>query len=123
MAYEAAVSAGVHQDFVDMYAATVVKLDAGWYVEHLGMTKEQIERMECEAVNRLVGSNGGEGLERLVEAFGVEEYVRAPIVSDEMWAAFVDGLPAFEGDAEVLVWPRQDGVRREMEMETVQSHL
>lgn len=121
MAYEAAVSAGVSQDLIDMYLVNVVKLDAGWYVEHLGMTGKQIEEMECSAVDRLVGTDGGKRLEALVEAFGVEEYVKAPIVSDEMWTAFVDGLPVSEGDAEVQVWPGNGGREREMEM--VQAHL
>ncbi|TCD65983.1 hypothetical protein EIP91_001930 [Steccherinum ochraceum] len=73
MAYEAAVSAGVSQDLIDMYLVSVVKLDAGWYIEYLGMTGKQIEEMECSAVDRLVGNDGGKKVEALVDAFGVEE--------------------------------------------------
>lgn len=116
MAYEAAVSEGLEQDIVDMYVASVVKLDAGWYAEHAGVKRRDVEAMECRAVDGLVGR-----LDEMVDEFGVEEYVRAPIVSDEKWREFVDELPVLRGDAVADVWIGETGWEPEMEM--MRSHL
>ncbi|KAI0819334.1 acyl-CoA dehydrogenase NM domain-like protein [Trametes gibbosa] len=116
MAYDAAVAQGVRPALVDLYVASVVKLDAAWYAEHAGIGWEAQQAMETRAQDAVLPVLG-----ELVKEMDVFPYVNAPIVSDERWDAFVDGLATFEGNARVeLFEPR--GVL-EVRPEMVRSHL
>ena len=96
MAYDAAVAQGVRQCLVDLYVANVVKLDAAWYVEHAGLGRCAQQEMATRALDEVLPILG-----ELVNEMDMFAYVNAPIVSDESWAAFVESLKVFEGNAHV----------------------
>lgn len=105
MAYEAAVKAKVNPDLIALYVAGVVKYDASWYVEHLGLGRRAIHEMEDRALTVALPH-----LETLLEQTGARPYYCiAPIVSDEAWSEFVQRLPRFGGDASLHLIP---GTRR-----------
>ncbi|TCD66595.1 hypothetical protein EIP91_001152 [Steccherinum ochraceum] len=100
MAYEAAVRANVDSDLIALYVAGALKHDPSWYVEHLGITRRQIAEMEDRALGVAVPR-----VEGLLEGMGMRKYCTTPIVSDEAWEGFIEGLEVFEGDAAVSVIP------------------
>ncbi|KAI0768840.1 acyl-CoA dehydrogenase NM domain-like protein [Trametes elegans] len=116
MAYDAAVAQGVRPALVELYVAGVVRLDAAWYAEHAALGRAAQLEMETRAMDAVLPVLG-----ELVKEMDVFAYVTAPIVSDERWGAFVDGLKTFEGAARVdVLEPRGTlGVQPEM----VRSHL
>ena len=100
MAYEAAVKARVNADLIALYVAGVVKYDASWYVEHLGLGRRSILEMEDRAITAALPH-----LESLLEETGARQYCVAPIVSDDTWDNFVRNLPHFDGDASLQLIP------------------
>ncbi|KAI0633864.1 acyl-CoA dehydrogenase NM domain-like protein [Trametes polyzona] len=118
MAYEAAVAQGVRPALIDLYVANVVRLDPAWYADHAGLGRTAQLAMESRAQDAVLPLLG-----ELVKEMDVFAYVHAPIVSDERWAAFVDALETYEGDARVdLPEPRAGGLLG-VETELVRSHL
>ncbi|KAH8093147.1 hypothetical protein BXZ70DRAFT_950310 [Cristinia sonorae] len=100
MAYEAAVKAKVNPDLIALYVAGVVKYDASWYIEYLGLGRRAIHEMEDRALTVALPH-----LEDLLEETGARPYCIAPIVSDESWEGFVQSLPHFGGDASMQLIP------------------
>jgi len=100
MAYEAAVKAKVDPRLIDMFVASVIKMDPTWYSENAGIKKAQQEEMEETAAFTLLPE-----LPRLLQGLDVKEYVHAPIVSDEAWSAFVSSLETLKrfGDERATV--------------------
>ncbi|KAM5537960.1 hypothetical protein V8D89_008436 [Ganoderma adspersum] len=96
MAYDAAVEQGVRQCLVDLYVANVVRLDPAWYAEHAGLGRGAQQEMATRAMDEVLPILG-----ELVHEMDMFAYVDAPIVSDESWAAFVESLKVFGGDARV----------------------
>ncbi|KAH9851442.1 acyl-CoA dehydrogenase NM domain-like protein [Lenzites betulinus] len=116
MAYDAAVAQGVDPALVELYVANVVRLDAAWYAEHAGLGWAAQQDMETRAADAVLPQLG-----RYVREMDVFAFVSAPIVSDERWGAFVDGLATYEGNARVDVFDSRDVL--EVRSEMVRSHL
>lgn len=102
MAYDAAVSAGVSPDLIDLYVASIIQLDPAWYSENVGMTIDRQAELQAKALDAVLPQ-----VEVLIRGLGVDEYVSAPIVSDKAWDSFVDNLELFKGNGLVLS-PVQD---------------
>ncbi len=96
MAYDAAVAQGVRPCLVDLYVANVVKLDSAWYAEHAGLGRGAQQEMATRAMDEVLPILG-----ELVQEMDMLAYVKAPMVSDESWAAFVKSLKIFGGNAHV----------------------
>ncbi|GAB1196221.1 hypothetical protein APSETT444_005489 [Aspergillus pseudonomiae] len=94
MAYEAGLDSGVVPELLDLYEAGVMLQHSGWFVENLGLDMETQFNMEMQAMNGVLPR-----LEHLLEATGAEPYCTAPIVSNEAWAEFVNGLEVYKGNA------------------------
>ncbi|RPD78499.1 acyl-CoA dehydrogenase NM domain-like protein [Lentinus tigrinus ALCF2SS1-7] len=118
MAYDAAVAVGVRPCLVDLYVVNVVKLDSAWYAEHAGLGRKAQQEMETLAQDQVLPLLG-----TLVKEMDVFAYVTAPIVSDDRWAAFVQDLKVFRGNARVDPLEQQRGGRFGVETEMVRSHL
>ncbi|KAI0644435.1 acyl-CoA dehydrogenase NM domain-like protein [Trametes meyenii] len=117
MAYDAAVAQGVRPALVDLYVANVVALDAAWYAEHAGLGKAAQHALATRAMDAVLPVLG-----ELVKEMDVFAYVNAPIVSDERWNEFVDGLKTFEGNARVEAFSEPRGTLG-VQPEMVRSHL
>lgn len=96
MAYEAAVAAGVQQDLIDLYVASVVKLDLAWYSENAGFGRSALAELETKALDAVLPQLGS-----LVGKMGMQPWIYSKIVSDERWNAFVDTCPIYEGNGKV----------------------
>ncbi len=94
MAYEAAITAGVRPKVIQLYEASAIMLDIGWYVENKVFTRKEIWEIEETAV-----TNVYEVLDILLDETGVEPYVQAPIVSKEGWEKWVERMPLFRSVA------------------------
>lgn len=90
MAYEAAVAAGVDADLLALYEAGVIMQDSSWYVEHAGLTRGELFDRESRALDAVLPR-----LEEMLDATGAEEYVDAPILSQEAWDNFESSLEGF----------------------------
>ncbi|KAI0053147.1 acyl-CoA dehydrogenase NM domain-like protein [Auriscalpium vulgare] len=91
MAYDAAIASGVAPSLVDLYVASIVKLDPSWYVEHGGLGREAQAAMANTALDAVLPN-----LEELVRQMPSPPHVTAPIISDSSWDALVDGLDEFQ---------------------------
>jgi len=96
MAYDAGVAAGLSPDILAMYECHVMKYDPAWYVENAGLNISKQEELEADALDALLPQ-----VESLIKGLGVEQYVAAPIASDESWQEFVEGLELFDGEGKV----------------------
>ncbi|KAJ3505681.1 hypothetical protein NMY22_g17499 [Coprinellus aureogranulatus] len=87
MAYEAAVDAGLSPLITNLYQASAVQMNEGWFAEKMGYSREDQFRDLDRAVQ--------EALPHLDEWLGqldVEEYVSAPIVHHGRWMDFFHSL-------------------------------
>ena len=94
MAFDAAV-VSVPKCVVDLFEASIVRLDEGWYVENIpGFTRKVIEEREVKALRGVMEIAGD-----LIDRWGLVQggYVKAPIQSEEIWNEFVDRLEQFGG--------------------------
>jgi len=87
MAYDAAVAQNLDRGLIDLYVASVMKLDPGWYIENAGLTRSAMMEMEAVALDAVLPK-----MESYVDGMGMEKYVTAPIVSDEKWNRFLGTL-------------------------------
>lgn len=99
MAYEAAVAAGVMPSLIDLYVASVVKLDPAWYSENASLNRQAQTEMEDAALDAVLPHLGS-----LVGKLDILPYVSAPIISDVAWTNFVGGLEQLEGTGETSSW-------------------
>ena len=90
MAYDAAVASGVEPCLVDLYVASVMKLDPAWYAEHAGLGRGAQAEMESVALDAVLPR-----LSSLVSRLHNEPHLTAPIVSDAAWDGFVAKLELF----------------------------
>lgn len=91
LAYEAATNAGVDQRMIDLFVASVVKLDSAWYAEN-GLSRSEQFNMESTAAAALFPDT-----EKFLDALDVKEYITAPMVSDQAWDSYVDSLETIGG--------------------------
>ena len=92
MAYDAAVDAHLDPCLLDVYVASVVKLDPGWYVQYGNYNLEAQRAFESEAIEA-----AHPFLDKWLSRSRVKEYVQGvPIISPQNWDAFVADLPMYE---------------------------
>ncbi|KAH9940467.1 acyl-CoA dehydrogenase NM domain-like protein [Epithele typhae] len=103
MAYDAAREHAVPAPLVDLFVARCLERDAAWYSESGGVSREEQRSRASRAHDAAEPMLGA-----LVVEMDVGEYVGAPIVSDERWAAFVDGLVVHEGNAQMDLFETGD---------------
>lgn len=96
MAYDAAVAAGVKPCLIDLYVASVVKLDPAWYSENAQFSRRAQSEMETKAMDDMLPQLG-----TFVREMNVMPYINAPIVSDERWSQFVESLETFQGSGRI----------------------
>ncbi|OBZ66991.1 Acyl-coenzyme A oxidase 2, peroxisomal [Grifola frondosa] len=118
MAYDAAVAAGVRPCLIDLYVANAVKLDPAWYAENAHLGRRAQADMETKAMDEVLPLLG-----TLVREMDVIPYITAPIVSDELWSAFVGSLQVFKGNGKVDVFHEQGPDLFTPDAEMVRSHL
>jgi acyl-CoA oxidase len=118
MAYEAAVLAQVPQDLIDLYLASVVKLDLAWYCENTGLRRKAFAEMETKALDAILPQTAS-----YIGKMRMEPWITCKIVSDERWNAFVDSCPVFEGSGNVQLAEVPGEKKRRHEAVAVRSHL
>lgn len=91
MAYEAALEEGVPEPLVELYVCGAIKGDLAWYVEKGLLSRSSFGDRESRAFESALPL-----MEAFVDKMGVEPYVHAPIVSDEMWGEFLRGLRVYK---------------------------
>ncbi|KAJ7164503.1 acyl-CoA dehydrogenase NM domain-like protein [Mycena filopes] len=90
-AYDVAVAAGLDIAITQLYLATAMRHDEGWYVENLGMSQKAMFDAEDAALRSALPK-----LDEWMERSGAGPYVtRVPIVSAERWSTFVSELEVF----------------------------
>lgn len=94
MAYDASVAAQVPQCLIDLFVASVIKMDAAWYSEVGGITR----RNQAFLVDKAVTAMSAD-LEYHIQSLDAEPYVTAPISSSHKWEDFVAGLPTYDAAA------------------------
>ncbi|KAJ7453159.1 hypothetical protein FB451DRAFT_1281868 [Mycena latifolia] len=87
MAYDAAVAAKFDSRITDLYLASAVKLDGGWYAEHTDFTSARQDAAENAAISAALPC-----LDEWLARTGAERYCQVPILTDANWKFFVDGL-------------------------------
>ena len=91
MAYDAAAeSSVVTPEMLDLFEATCMLEDAGWYVEHKKLSMSALQRRHAKAVSALLPK-----LNSMLEQTLAEPWSTAPILKDEAWNNFIRGLPPF----------------------------
>jgi acyl-CoA oxidase len=90
--YDSALSSDlVSPELLDVWEADCMLEDAAWYVEHAGMSSENLHRKRILAIERVRPQ-----LQSVIDGFGMEEFFGdTPLVSEEGWDEFVRDLPAF----------------------------
>ncbi|KAL4736254.1 acyl-CoA dehydrogenase/oxidase [Aspergillus similis] len=105
MAYEAAHEAGVDDDLLALYEATVLLQAQALYIQESGLDVRSEFEKEAIAMDSVLPR-----LNRLLDATDVGPYCTAAIVSDESWDTFVDGLQAFGGEGTGL-YTQEESIR------------
>ncbi|KAF7308141.1 hypothetical protein HMN09_00661700 [Mycena chlorophos] len=113
LAYDAAVACGVDRSLVDLYVVSCVELDLGWYIERGLLTKRTYREMQAKAVEAVY-----QQIDALVEKMDVGAYIKAPIVSEERWDAYLQTLPVYRAKSN-----SSRTVKRAVDYEFVSSRL
>ncbi|KAF9240048.1 acyl-CoA oxidase [Melanogaster broomeanus] len=98
MAYSAGLRSGLPRPILDIYECAVIRRDPAWYSENAGLTRIDQRIREDEAVTSVIPN-----LETYLDDLNIEEYVSAPIVSDEAWKAYYGAMPVFTGNAVPII--------------------
>ena len=95
LAYSAALKARLSPPLLQMYEASVVRLDPTWYAENVGLSRMQQRLKEDAAVNGMLPQ-----LNKYLDELDMEKYCEAiPIVSDHSWKDYYAALPTLSGKA------------------------
>lgn len=87
LAYSFAVDAGVDQPLLDLFEMAIINLDAGWYVEHVGIDEAERIRKEDRAVAAALPK-----LKGYVDELKIRPWVVSPIITDERWEKWVEDV-------------------------------
>ncbi|RPD57016.1 hypothetical protein L226DRAFT_491028 [Lentinus tigrinus ALCF2SS1-7] len=101
LAYSAAIDAAVPKPLLDVYECAVIRLDAVWYSESAGLSSFE-QRMREDSASAAVMPH----LDQYLHDLNIAPYVRAPIVSDAAWKAYVKSLPTHSGNADANEDPK-----------------
>ncbi|KAF7419419.1 hypothetical protein PC9H_002009 [Pleurotus ostreatus] len=94
LAYSAAQKAGLPRPVLDVYESSVIRQDPAWYSEEGGLSRLSQRRREDAAISSMLPN-----LSTYLSALNIEEYVSAPIVSDDSWKMYLAQLPVHTGNA------------------------
>ncbi|KAK2460001.1 hypothetical protein APHAL10511_008007 [Amanita phalloides] len=94
LAYSNGLKAGLPKPVLDVYECAVIRRDSAWYSEQAGITRIDQRLREDAAVTSMLPS-----LPAYLSDLDIDKYVTAPIVTDELWKAYLDGLPVYTGSA------------------------
>jgi len=94
LAYSAGLKSGLPKPILDVYECAVIRRDPAWYSENAGLTRSLQRIREDDAVTSMLPH-----LDMYLNSLQIEEYVSAPIVSDEGWKEYYEAMPAFTGNA------------------------
>lgn len=94
LAYSAGLKSGLPKPILDVYECAVIRRDPAWYSENAGLTRILQRIREDEAITSALPH-----LDTYLNDLAIEEYVSAPIVSDEAWKEYHDAMPVFTGNA------------------------
>lgn len=89
LAYDAAVEENVDPCLLRLYECDIIGKDIGWYIQNgIISSQSELRVRECLIADFLEGRIGA-----LLDGLSVQDYARAPIVSDSAWALFMAELP------------------------------
>jgi acyl-CoA oxidase len=94
LAYSAGVEAGLPKDVLDVYECVAIRRDTAWFSEQGGLSRLDQRVNEDEAVSAMIRN-----LPQYLDQLGLEDYVRASIVTDDAWKTYLAELPVFRGYA------------------------
>ncbi|KAH7915579.1 acyl-CoA oxidase [Hygrophoropsis aurantiaca] len=94
LAYSAALKSGLPKPLLDIYECAVIRRDPAWYSEQAGLTRIRQRMREDDAVSSMIPH-----LDAYLDALHIENYVSAPIVSDEAWKEYHASMPVYTGNA------------------------
>ncbi|KAF9223155.1 acyl-CoA oxidase [Gyrodon lividus] len=98
MAYSAGLRSGLPRPILDIYECAVIRRDPAWYSENAGLTRIIQRIREDEAVTSVIPH-----LETYLDDLHIEDYVSAPIISDEAWKEYYNAMPVFTGNAVPII--------------------
>ena len=87
MAYEAALQAGLSPQITNLYLASAVQANEGWFAEKMGYSREDQFTSHARAVQGALPC-----LDEWLKKLNVEDYAWAPIVDRDRWMAFFHSL-------------------------------
>lgn len=91
MAYEAALEdPTTRPELLYLYEVQSIKSDLAWYVENLGLKRQDILDLEDTVVRKVAPH-----LDQILKDNDVGSIVTAPIMSQKSWEGFVASLPTF----------------------------
>ncbi|PPQ72286.1 hypothetical protein CVT24_004675 [Panaeolus cyanescens] len=96
MAFESA-QRHIDGDIVNLFVASQFKKDPAWYALNEGLDGMTQTQMEVDVAKKLLPR-----ISDLLEMLEVEPYIVAPIVSNEEWIRYVDGLPGYGQPASTI---------------------
>ncbi|TFK24107.1 acyl-CoA oxidase [Coprinopsis marcescibilis] len=94
LAYSAAVESGLPKAILDIYECAVMRQDIAWYSEALGITRIQQRIREDAAISSFMPQ-----LDTFLSKLDIENFVQAPIVTDDAWNSYIRDLPLYSGNA------------------------
>nr|GAT53699.1 predicted protein [Mycena chlorophos] len=90
-----------------------ISIHLGWYIERGLLTKRTFREMQGKAVEAVY-----QQIDALVEKMDVGAYIKAPIVSEEKWDAYLETLPVYRAKGN-----SSRTVKRAVDYEFVSSRL
>lgn len=91
MAYEAAEASDlVSTEMLNLFEAACMVKDPSWYVHHKRFSPTRIHKRHAEATSALLPQ-----LDILLQQTSAAPWATAPILWDQDWEDFLDGLPSF----------------------------
>jgi hypothetical protein len=102
MAYEAALDAGLSPQITNLYLASAMQADEGWFAEKMKYSREDQFVDHAKAVQEALPC-----LDEWLKKLDVEDYAWAPIVDRDRWMAFFHNLE---------IAPSHQLVKRETEL-------
>jgi len=95
LAYDSAIRLGLDQKLRDLYVSSIMRLDPSWFLTKGGFTSsEDIDRFQARALRQALPD-----LERYLNEFNMDRYVKSPLVKEDGWGKYYPRLPKFTGNA------------------------